>query len=108
MKKTEVERVAYRCVECGESVIRKVTEPAPRACPYCGQKVEREVEMPKQTKTTKKKIPTQEEISKKRLKLNELAANFDELSDKQKKEHEELALEIAEMEDQLRASQVKS
>lgn len=64
--------------------------------------------MPKQTKTTKKKIPTQEEISKKRLKLNELAANFDELSDKQKKEHEELALEIAEMEDQLRASQVKS
>jgi len=106
MKKTEVERVAYCCEECGEPVKRKITEPAPRVCPYCGH-LQTEVEMPKKASNTKKKVPTQEEISKKRLKLNELASNFDELSDEQKKEHEELALEIAEIEDQLRASQVK-
>jgi hypothetical protein len=42
---------------------------------------------------------TQEQISEKRLALNKLGANFEELSVKDKKAHEALALEIAEMEE---------
>jgi hypothetical protein len=56
-------------------------------------------------KQTKKTLVTQEQISKKRLELNELGANFEGLSEKDKKTHEALALEIGEMEEKFASQQ---
>lgn len=33
--KKEIEKVGYKCHKCGETLRRKVTEPAPRSCNYC-------------------------------------------------------------------------